>query len=32
MNRGGCAGCGLSVLLGTMALLAVVWLGFGALR
>jgi len=32
MNRGGCAGCGLSVLLGAMALLAAVWFGFSAIR
>ncbi len=32
MNRGGCAGCGLSVLLGAMALVTAVWFGLSAFR
>jgi hypothetical protein len=32
MNRGGCAGCGLSILLGGVMLLAVLWFGLGVWR
>jgi hypothetical protein len=32
MNRGGCAGCGLSMLLGGVTLLAAIWFGFSAFR
>jgi hypothetical protein len=32
MNRGGCPGCALAVLLGAMVLMAAVWFGVSALH